>query len=186
MTFNFVTLLMTSKMNSKEYSDVQIDPNGISKEGISLMFGDSDEHHIIHKVPCVNIDTKNYNNNDIAHATRCDTSTRVRLRSCISLTNRIFILLTGILLGLITSIPNMMAGDSGTNDAMKIANLLMFASIFFIVGGIMGCINKRWIALLPGFVLQVSPFILYDLIGADATIIVNVIFLVAYCRYVRL
>ena len=156
-------------MNTNMYSEVNVIPhesNVISKEGFSLLFGDDDDLDRKNKTISLNIDTE-YNNDTNHNKSRFSNES-------------IIILATGVGVGIVMFIPNGLMGDSGTPDALKMSHLGMFSSLLLIIGGIVGCFLNRWIALLPGLFVQFSPFILYNLFGANATIIVNVIFLVTY------
>ena len=68
---------------------------------------------------------------------------------------RILIALIGVLLGLVTIIPNMFMMDSGTDIATTAASIGIFASLTFVIGGVLGAIFKTWWGLLPGLVLQI-------------------------------
>ena len=69
------------------------------------------------------------------------------------------ILTTGLFLGLITLMPNVMMSDSGTPKALRAAKIGMTASSLFAIGGVAGCIVNSWWCLLPGLIMQIVMFI---------------------------
>jgi hypothetical protein len=71
---------------------------------------------------------------------------------------RIAIGCTGLILGVITFFPNIMMSDSGTRAAYMAANVGSLASLLFVIGGCVGACWGRWVALLPGVILQIAVF----------------------------
>lgn len=69
--------------------------------------------------------------------------------------------------GVISLIPNIMLGDSGTKAAIYASNIGLLASSSFVVGGIASAITKNPSYILPGYILQTSAFIVPDLIYND-------------------
>jgi hypothetical protein len=80
--------------------------------------------------------------------------------SGLSILNRVGILLVGVFIGGATMMANAMMVTGGTEHALTGAQIGITASYFFIFGGIIGCIWSRWLALLPGIVLQVTALLL--------------------------
>lgn len=81
-----------------------------------------------------------------------------------SFCHRLWTAVVGILVGLVTFFPNLMMSDSGTPAARRAATCGMLASLFFVLGGIIGAVYGRpwygWFWLLPGLILQISMFVL--------------------------
>jgi hypothetical protein len=74
---------------------------------------------------------------------------------------RIAIGCTGLILGAITVIPNFMMSDSGTRIAKKASNVGVLASLLFVIGGCVGACWGRWVALLPGVILQFAALTIH-------------------------
>jgi len=74
--------------------------------------------------------------------------------------NHLGILFTGLLCGFVFWMPNVMASDAGTSRALMAAKFGMFASVLFVIGGVVGAITGRWIALFPAVACQIVVFIL--------------------------
>jgi hypothetical protein len=71
---------------------------------------------------------------------------------------RIAIGCTGLIVGLVTYGPNIMMSDSGTRAAYAAASVGSLASLLFVIGGCVGACWGRWVALLPGVILQIAVF----------------------------
>lgn len=73
---------------------------------------------------------------------------------------RLCILGVGVFFGLILAWPMMMMCASGKALQLTVSYLGTFGCLFLVIGGILGALMKRWIALLPGTVLVLIALIL--------------------------
>ena len=92
---------------------------------------------------------------------------------------RLSIFVVGILSGLVLFFPMGMMGDSGTRLAITLSSIGVIGSLFLIIGGIVGTMTKRWIALVPGTI-----FILIALTPALPPFAIMAVLLI-YCCYVK-
>jgi len=69
--------------------------------------------------------------------------------------SRCGILVTGVSLGFITLMPNIMMSDPGTPKANRAATVGLLASLLFATGGVVGCVANNWWYIVPGAVTQV-------------------------------
>ena len=68
---------------------------------------------------------------------------------------RLSILLTGVCCGVMFSTLGMLS-DSGTALANTMAMFGLLGSLFLFIGGIVGALFKRWVALVPGAVFVLT------------------------------
>ena len=68
--------------------------------------------------------------------------------------------MVGVGPGVITFIPNVMAGDSGRPEAKRIAGIGMLASGTMVGGGIYGAFSGNYHVVLAGYGLQATMFLI--------------------------
>jgi hypothetical protein len=92
---------------------------------------------------------------------------QAKTSKCHIILNCVAVVFVGVFLGLITFIPNMMMGDSGSTSAIRAAYMGMAASACMAVGGIVGGIVSAcgrpcasWLCILPGVGLEILMFLI--------------------------
>ena len=73
---------------------------------------------------------------------------------------RFSILLVGVGLALLLVVPLALLTESGSKLANAVSCIGSIGFYFLIIGGIVGAITKRWIALVPGTILVLFAFTL--------------------------
>jgi len=73
---------------------------------------------------------------------------------------RTFLLTAGVGPGVITFLPNVMASDSGSPKATRISRIGILASATMVCGGLYGAFSGNYYAILAGYGLQASMFLI--------------------------
>ena len=80
----------------------------------------------------------------------------------ISLINRTLIAVVGIGWSVVGFLPTIMMSDSGDTRTVIAVDLGLMSLLLSFVGGVVGCITNSWWWLLPGVLLQIVTFYIYD------------------------
>jgi len=80
----------------------------------------------------------------------------------ISLINRTLIAFVGIGWSFVGFLPTIMMSDSGDTRTVIAVDLGLMSLLLSFVGGVVGCITNSWWWLLPGVLLQIVTFYIYD------------------------
>ena len=80
----------------------------------------------------------------------------------ISIINRVLIAVVGIGWSVVGFLPTIMMSDSGDTRTVIAVDLGLMSLLLSFVGGVVGCITNSWWWLLPGVLLQIVTFYIYD------------------------